>query len=102
MINSIESISTPTNEGVEELMELVVPKSGTQIVFAEGKFQKYFSVDPSTKAGISAMVTPHGLGGFSLRLFKSVPKHRGPDGALVFYDPHSPVAGRVFCKVTGE
>jgi hypothetical protein len=98
MISPIESITSPTGE----CMELEVPKSGTQIVFQEGKFKKFFAVSPDTKPGIAAVTTTHGLGGFSIRLFKSVPKRRAADGSLVFYDQARPVAGRVFCRINGE
>jgi hypothetical protein len=103
MNNPINVVETAVNpEGIEVTEELAVPESGTQIVFGEGKFRKSFSVQPLTKPGIAAAITTHGLGGFSVRLFKSVPKHIGPDGSLVFYDPLSPMKGRVILKISGE
>jgi hypothetical protein len=87
---------------ITEHIEIDVPKSGSQVVLLDGRFKKYFSVKPSTIPGVEAQVMPIDLGGFLVRLFKSVPKHVGENGELVFYDSNAPVAGRCFCTVSGE
>jgi hypothetical protein len=102
MFNQFEIIPEPSAPQVRESMEIDVPLEGAYIAFEDGRFQKFFSVQPSTQKGVAAVVMTDGLKGFRVALCKAVPKRVMPDGTLRWHDPEFPVEGRVHLTITGE